>query len=355
MMMQMATIEDHASSDSSQQADDRLFRAIASTGFCLPTLVAVGVLLMLPEPTSLNRDFFLAAASVIPTLGVALALQIGTAFERLAPRLAFIRPSTTFPTRIDDRALYVVMPKGGPIGYPKPAGIAAGGIVIVYALMAAGEVSALTTLASNDPPTARSLLWAAAGASAGGAMILWLVVVDVCGRFAAIPTVEKKPDAAAEAAEIADVIFNVATSEVRRAISARRDAQRLRAARETQQRAVETLEAVHGAGHPEVASALVRLGVLEQQLGEVAVAQHAIQRALTIFDRSYGAAHPSTQHAREILASLLDVGQLVEQRQRLGLDVAARLLGGCRRPRPIGRRRPGIEPLANAHLARRER
>jgi Tfp pilus assembly protein PilF len=56
-------------------------------------------------------------------------------------------------------------------------------------------------------------------------------------------------------------------------------------------------EAVYGPDHPEVASALINLGVVQLRLGELGDARASLERALAISEAVYGPDHPEVASA----------------------------------------------------------
>ncbi|HEU0079855.1 MAG TPA: tetratricopeptide repeat protein, partial [Longimicrobiaceae bacterium] len=63
-------------------------------------------------------------------------------------------------------------------------------------------------------------------------------------------------------------------------------------------------ESSYGPDHPKVAIRLNNLGLVLQDLGELAKARKLLTRALTIFGVSNGPDHPSTRTVRENLRTL---------------------------------------------------
>jgi Tfp pilus assembly protein PilF len=64
---------------------------------------------------------------------------------------------------------------------------------------------------------------------------------------------------------------------------------------------------VYDSEHPDVASTLTNLGVVQERLGELDAARANTSRALGIFERRLGADHPYTQQTRANLEHMEDV------------------------------------------------
>ena len=78
----------------------------------------------------------------------------------------------------------------------------------------------------------------------------------------------------------------------------------LAGARQALERALAIDEAVFGPDHPKVATRVNNLGVVLQDLGDLAGAWQACERALRIFEQFLGPEHPRTQQVRRNLDSL---------------------------------------------------
>jgi tetratricopeptide (TPR) repeat protein len=78
----------------------------------------------------------------------------------------------------------------------------------------------------------------------------------------------------------------------------------LAAARAAVERALGIVEDAYGPDHPEVAATLGNLGIVRWALGEVPAARAAVERALGIFEAAYGPEHPSTRKTRSALRSI---------------------------------------------------
>ena len=74
-------------------------------------------------------------------------------------------------------------------------------------------------------------------------------------------------------------------------------------------------EAVYGPDHPEVASALINLGVVQLRLGELGDACASLERALAISEAVYGPDHPEVASALVYLGVVqLGLGELGDAR-----------------------------------------
>ena len=81
-----------------------------------------------------------------------------------------------------------------------------------------------------------------------------------------------------------------------------RDLGELGDARASTERALAISQAVYGPNHPEVASALVNLGFVQLRLGELGDARASLVRALAISEAAYRPGHP------EVASVLINLG-----------------------------------------------
>ena len=79
----------------------------------------------------------------------------------------------------------------------------------------------------------------------------------------------------------------------------------LAAARTALERALVIDEATYGPSHPQVATGVCNLGIVLRDLGELAAARTAFERALQIFQTSLGVEHPSTKTAQAGLDAVM--------------------------------------------------
>jgi Tfp pilus assembly protein PilF len=75
-------------------------------------------------------------------------------------------------------------------------------------------------------------------------------------------------------------------------------------ARERLERALRLFEATYGPNHPEVAITLARLGTVLHQLGELPAARQQLERSVRIYRRTRGTEHSDTQWAQRQLDQL---------------------------------------------------
>ena len=83
-----------------------------------------------------------------------------------------------------------------------------------------------------------------------------------------------------------------------------RDLGDLACARAALERALAIREAVYGHEHPDTAHSLWSLGILERDTGDTQQAGECLEEALSIFEKSLPPDHPSIKTVREDLESL---------------------------------------------------
>jgi len=133
----------------------------------------------------LSASFLSTTAQVLPTLVIALALQVGIAYSRFAGPLR--RMPRFSPGAHDARYLYVT--QLGPI--PKLQTAALLSLVSVFGFLVVGEVHALAALAPCEQArcitTEDDLNAIVAAYSAAATLIALLVVVDLLPRLTSLP------------------------------------------------------------------------------------------------------------------------------------------------------------------------
>ena len=70
------------------------------------------------------------------------------------------------------------------------------------------------------------------------------------------------------------------------------------------ERALAIFERTYGRDHPQVALALFNLGVVYGRLGDTSKKRELLERTLAIFKSAYGTAHPQTKICQRELAKL---------------------------------------------------